>query len=382
MLSSDSCVPEAAQHRPGRAVDRGAERGPPRAASTRPRSNGEYGGDVDGLAEVWPTLPRRARTCRVPSTSTTRSTGRSRSCSASPTRGRRRNGRAGCMLVDEFQDLTPAHLLLVRLLSAPGGAVFGVGDDDQTIYGYNGADPGWLIDFAALFPGAGDHPLEVNYRCPAGIVEVGRSVAAPQPAPGRARRSAARLPTEPGGWSVDTSDDPVAADRRRRRSAALGDGRVRRPTSRCSPGSTRRWRRCRWRSCAAGVPVAGGVGLEFADRTSVRAVLAWLRLATGRGVRSRPTTSPRRCAGRRGRCTRGSPSGSPSRATSPPCAGSRRGSTPSATPSGWRASPTTSSACRSSAAGGAPTADARRRPARRRSGWPAPCKRSTPRATA
>ena len=52
------------------------------------------------------------------------------------------------MLVDEFQDLTPAHLLLVRLLSAPGGAVFGVGDDDQTIYGYNGADPAWLIDFA------------------------------------------------------------------------------------------------------------------------------------------------------------------------------------------------------------------------------------------
>ena len=50
--------------------------------------------------------------------------------------------------------------------------MFGVGDDDQTIYGYNGADPGWLIDFADLFPGAGDHPLEVNYRCPAGVVEV------------------------------------------------------------------------------------------------------------------------------------------------------------------------------------------------------------------
>ena len=75
------------------------------------------------------------------------------------------------LLVDEFQDLTPAHLLLIRLLAAPGGAVFGVGDDDQTIYGYNGADPGWLIDFASWFPGAGDHPLEVNYRCPAGVVD-------------------------------------------------------------------------------------------------------------------------------------------------------------------------------------------------------------------
>ena len=76
------------------------------------------------------------------------------------------------MLVDEFQDLTPAHLLMIRLLSSPGGAVFGVGDDDQTIYGYNGADPAWLIDFAELFPGSGSHPLEVNYRCPAGIVDV------------------------------------------------------------------------------------------------------------------------------------------------------------------------------------------------------------------
>jgi len=43
--------------------------------------------------------------------------------------------------VDEFQDLTPAHLLLIRLLSAPGYDCFGVGDDDQVIYGYSGATP-------------------------------------------------------------------------------------------------------------------------------------------------------------------------------------------------------------------------------------------------
>ena len=46
------------------------------------------------------------------------------------------------MLVDEFQDLTPAHLLLIRLLVAPGFDCFGVGDDDQVIYGYSGATPG------------------------------------------------------------------------------------------------------------------------------------------------------------------------------------------------------------------------------------------------
>jgi DNA helicase II / ATP-dependent DNA helicase PcrA len=48
------------------------------------------------------------------------------------------------LLVDEFQDLTPAHVLLLRLLAAPGYDVFGVGDDDQTIYGHSGASPQFL----------------------------------------------------------------------------------------------------------------------------------------------------------------------------------------------------------------------------------------------
>src|SRR5205807_841504 len=81
---------------------------------------------------------------------------------------RRRSQRfARILLVDEFQDLTPAHLLLIRLLTGPAGAVFGVGDDDQTIYGYAGATPRWLVDFDTWFPGAAMHALEVNYRCPA-----------------------------------------------------------------------------------------------------------------------------------------------------------------------------------------------------------------------
>jgi len=83
-------------------------------------------------------------------------------------------GRCRRMLVDEFQDLTPAHLLLIRLLVAPGFDCFGVGDDDQVIYGYSGATPEYLIDFADYFPGAADHPLEVNYRCPPAIVDAAR----------------------------------------------------------------------------------------------------------------------------------------------------------------------------------------------------------------
>ena len=76
----------------------------------------------------------------------------------------------GVLLVDEFQDLTPAHLLMIRLLAGPRADVFGVGDDDQTIYGYAGASPQWLIDFDRYFPGAKRHHLHVNYRCPPPVV--------------------------------------------------------------------------------------------------------------------------------------------------------------------------------------------------------------------
>ena len=99
-----------------------------------------------GSARRWPSAAR--------STSTSRSTGPSRSCWPTRRPGLRPRPAAGALLVDEFQDLTPAHLLLIRLLAAPGFDCFGVGDDDQVIYGYSGADPEFLIDFAGYFPGA------------------------------------------------------------------------------------------------------------------------------------------------------------------------------------------------------------------------------------
>ncbi len=79
-------------------------------------------------------------------------------------------GRCRHLLVDEFQDLNPAHMLLIRLLSAPAYNVFAVGDDDQVIYGYSGATPEYLIKFDEHFPGARHYALEVNYRCPPAVV--------------------------------------------------------------------------------------------------------------------------------------------------------------------------------------------------------------------
>jgi len=80
------------------------------------------------------------------------------------------------LLVDEFQDLTPAYLLLLRLVSSPGLNVFGVGDDDQVIYGYAGADPRFLLDYQTLFPGAAAYALKTNYRCPRDVVGAASNV--------------------------------------------------------------------------------------------------------------------------------------------------------------------------------------------------------------
>ena len=180
------------------------------------------------------------------------------------------------LLVDEFQDLTPAHLLLVRLLAGPDGAVFGVGDDDQTIYGYNGADPSWLIDFAELFPGAGEHPLEVNYRCPAGVVRAADTLLRHNWR--RVAKTIRAAHTEHDGFLVaPAGGDSVATTVTAVRTAieagsAPSDVAVlTRVNSLLAPVQVALG--------AEGIATSGGVGVEFMDRTAVRAGLAWVRLA-------------------------------------------------------------------------------------------------------
>jgi DNA helicase-2/ATP-dependent DNA helicase PcrA len=80
------------------------------------------------------------------------------------------------LLVDEFQDLNAAHMLLIRLLCAPAYNCFGVGDDDQVIYGYSGATPEYLINFREYFPGAYQYALEISYRCPAQVITAANNV--------------------------------------------------------------------------------------------------------------------------------------------------------------------------------------------------------------
>lgn len=68
------------------------------------------------------------------------------------------------ILVDEYQDINPSQYLLVRAILGENRSLFAVGDDDQAIYGFRGADIGNVFRFCKDFPTATLLRLEWNYR--------------------------------------------------------------------------------------------------------------------------------------------------------------------------------------------------------------------------
>ena len=76
------------------------------------------------------------------------------------------------VIVDEYQDTNHAQLELVRLLCEEHRNVCVVGDDDQSIYAWRGADVRNILDFERHFPGAKVVKLEENYRSNANVLRV------------------------------------------------------------------------------------------------------------------------------------------------------------------------------------------------------------------
>ena len=74
------------------------------------------------------------------------------------------------ILVDEFQDINRVQYDVLRMLALPENNLFVVGDDDQAIYGFRGADPELMFRFGKDYPGSERILLDVNYRSTSNIV--------------------------------------------------------------------------------------------------------------------------------------------------------------------------------------------------------------------
>jgi DNA helicase-2/ATP-dependent DNA helicase PcrA len=82
------------------------------------------------------------------------------------------------LLVDEYQDTNRAQYELVRLLAGPAGNLTVVGDEDQSIYSWRGADISNILDFEHDFPGARVFRLEQNYRSSQRILDAAGALVA------------------------------------------------------------------------------------------------------------------------------------------------------------------------------------------------------------
>ncbi|MDX6486623.1 MAG: ATP-dependent helicase UvrD/PcrA, partial [Gaiellaceae bacterium] len=80
------------------------------------------------------------------------------------------------VLVDEYQDTNHAQYRFLQLLAANHNNVFAVGDPDQSIYAFRGADIRNVLEFERDFPGAKTIALEQNYRSTNSILEAANGV--------------------------------------------------------------------------------------------------------------------------------------------------------------------------------------------------------------
>jgi len=181
------------------------------------------------------------------------------------------------LLVDEYQDTNRVQYSLVRLLAGDLGNVTVVGDEDQSIYSWRGADIQNILDFERDFPGARVLRLEENYRSSQRILDAASAVVSRN-----ARRKGKTLrATKPGGDPVrlHTASDEFEeaafvveeiAGRREQKSAILFRMNAQ---SRLFEEALLRQR----------IPYVVIGGVSFYERREVKDLLAYLRLVQNPG---------------------------------------------------------------------------------------------------
>jgi DNA helicase II / ATP-dependent DNA helicase PcrA len=198
---------------------------------------------------------------------------------AHPDRLRTYQAKFSFILVDEFQDTNKAQYELIRLLGAHGNVCV-VGDDDQSIYGWRGADVRNMQDFLKDFPGARLVRLEENYRSTQVVLDAANGVIAEN-----SGRIGKTLTTRRrGGESVtllaaaDERDEAEWVVRELERRSAAGDWAypdmaVLYRTNSQSRALEEAFRR-------AGIPYRLIGAISFYERREVKDLLAYLRLIT------------------------------------------------------------------------------------------------------
>jgi len=183
------------------------------------------------------------------------------------------------ILVDEYQDTNRAQYEFIKLLGGEHGNVCVVGDDDQSIYGWRGADIRNILDFSKDFPDATVVRLEENYRSTPPILDLANVVIRGN----TARMGKTLRPTHTGGDKVtvaralderDEADfvvDEIIARRGASTSTGLNDVAILYRTNAQSRAMEESLRRR-----AIGYRLIGAV--RFYDRREIRDLMAYLKL--------------------------------------------------------------------------------------------------------
>ena len=181
------------------------------------------------------------------------------------------------VLVDEFQDTNSVQYRLVRCLSRRTGSITVVGDEDQSIYRWRGADIRNILDFERDHPGACVVKLERNYRSTGHILRAANAIIEKN-----TERRPKRLFTEEGEGELITlfegeteRDEAEFVAQQHRGGPARDPGR--RATSPCSTGPTpsRACWKTRCGRATSRTPWSGGT--RFFDRAEIKDLICYLR---------------------------------------------------------------------------------------------------------
>ncbi|HWJ22049.1 MAG TPA: UvrD-helicase domain-containing protein, partial [Gemmatimonadaceae bacterium] len=183
------------------------------------------------------------------------------------------------VLVDEYQDTNAAQYQFVKLLAGEHGNVLVVGDDDQSIYGWRGADIRNILDFEKDFPSARVVRLEENYRSTPEILDLANvAIAANAERRGktlRATRASGERVTTVSALDERDEADFVAEEILARRSSSarlmLRDFAILYRTNAQSRAMEEAMRK-------RGIPYRLVGAVRFYDRREIRDLMSYLKL--------------------------------------------------------------------------------------------------------